>query len=189
MGRRYVQPGLDAAVWCPSGRWGPKRVKVTQCWAVLKAEDVYTSLLRDDASKVSPGRRGTLEWTLRDSSGCTSIAIGFELRANAVWRFGRVFLRCPKCNRLATRVYVPTSNCGAACRRCWGLTYESRQERTYRLGRSRWGVFFSPLMYARCRADDARQARAEAAARRYAERREILRRLRNDDRESGLPAF
>jgi hypothetical protein len=70
-----------------------------------------------------------------------------------------------------------------------GSRTESRQERNYKVGRSRWGQLFGPLTYACCRADDARQARAAAAARRYAERREILRRLRNDDRDSGLPAF
>lgn len=101
---------------------------MTQCWAVLRAEDVYTRLLRDDPSKVAPGRRGTLEWTLDDGSRSASVAIGFELRANAVWRFGRVFLTCPRCRGLATRIYVPTSDAWAACRRWWALTYESRRE-------------------------------------------------------------
>ena len=171
--RRYVRPGEDGAAWVSSGRWGPKRVRVTQCLAVLAAENVYTDLLRGDASKVRPGGRGTLEW--KPAGHSPPLSVEFELRANAVWRFGRPFLRCPRCGRLATRIYQPCANTGLACRRCWGLTYESRQQRNYKAGNSRWGMILSPLTYAMCRAEDARQARAEAAAKRYAERREILR--------------
>ena len=177
--RRYVTPGVDAAVWCPSGRWGPRRVRVSECWAVLRAEDVYTSLLRDDPARMTAGVRsrvrGTLGWTLPGRRGTDTTE--WELRPNAVWRFGRVFLRCPRCSRPATRLYVPTEDTRPACRRCWGLTYESRQRRTYRAGRSRWGLIFSPIVYAMLRADDAREERATAAEKRYAERREILERF------------
>ena len=174
--RRYIRPGEDAAVWIESGRWGPKRVKVSQCWATLRAEDVYTGLLRDDSKRARPGARGVLSWTL---SAEHTVEVAWELRANAVWRFGRVFLTCPACNRRATRIYIPGENFPARCRRCFGLTYESRQERNDKVGRSRtWGVLFSPLTYAMCRAEDAREARAEASSKRYAERREILKRGR-----------
>src|SRR5512143_2993002 len=105
--RRYVRPGIDAAVWIASGRWGPKRVTVSQCWATLRAEDVYTGLLRDDAARARPGARGVLWWTL---SGEHTAEVGWEFRANAVWRFGRVFLTCPACNRRATRIYLPVED-------------------------------------------------------------------------------
>ena len=169
--RRYIRPGQDAAVWT-GGRWGPRRIKVSECRAVLKAEEIYTDLLRDDSSRVRPGGRGTVEWTLSGHSA--PLSVKFELRANSVWRFGRLFLSCPRCGRLATRIYLPSEDSGLACRRCWGLSYESRQQRNYRAGSSPWGVILSPLTYAMCRAEDARQARAEAAAKRYAERRGIL---------------
>jgi hypothetical protein len=176
--RRYVTPSVDAAVWCPSGRWGPKRVRVTRCLALL-AEDAYTELLRDSAARARPGASGSVTWTVRNRAGrSASFAIDWELRPNAVWRHGRLFFRCPRCTRLATRLYVPCDDTGAACRRCWGLTYESRQERNYRPSRSRYGPLLSPRMYALCRADDARQARAAASKRRYAERREILARAK-----------
>ena len=177
--RRYIRPGEDAAVWIESGRWGPKRVKVSQCWATLRAEDVYTGLLRDNAMRARPGARGVLSWTL---AGEHTFEVEWEMRANAVWRFGRVFLACPKCRRRATRIYVPTERTPAACRRCFGLTYESRQHRNYKVGSGRgvWGALFSPLTYAMCRAEDAREERAAAAAKRFAERREILRRRRHD---------
>ena len=172
--RRYIWPGEDAAVWIESGRWGPKRVKVSQCWAALRAEDVYTGLLRDDAKRARPGARGVLSWTL---AGEHTFEVAWELRANTVWRFGRVFLTCPACNRRATRIYVPGESFPARCRRCWGLSYESRQRRNYKAGRSRWGVILSPLTYAMCRAEDAREARSAASLKRYAERREILKHL------------
>ena len=62
----------------------------------------------------------------------------------------------------------------AACRRCWWLSYESRQERNYKLGRSRWGLTFSPIMGARIQALGVSERRAEAAEEGYAERRQIL---------------
>jgi hypothetical protein len=176
--RQYIRPGVDAGVWISSGRWGPKRVRVTQCWAVLRAEDVYTGLLRTASGRTQPGERGEVAWS--PDGKREPVSVSWELQANAVWRFGRLFLRCPRCQRRATRVYVPTEHAFAACRRCWGLTYESRQERSYKPGRSRWGLILSPLAYALCRANDARQARAAAAAKRHAERREILRRRDRD---------
>jgi hypothetical protein len=86
---------------------------------------------------------------------------------------GRLFLRCPKCGRLATRIYVPTAETPAACRRCWGLTYESRQERNYKAGRS-FLAGYSLGDLSHWQTWSARERRAEAAAERYAERREIL---------------
>jgi hypothetical protein len=93
---------------------------------------------------------------------------------NAVWRFGRLFLRCPRCDRLATRIYVPTAESWAACRQCWGLTYESRQQRNYKGG----GMFayagITSRAVAECTTLSDRERRAEASAERYAERRSIL---------------
>ena len=172
--RRCITPGEDAAVWCPDGRFGPKRIRVEQCRA-LRAEDVYTGLLRENAARTKPGAYGWLMWTVEDSSGrSVPLSADWELRPNAVWQHGRLFFHCPRCARRATRLYVPRAGAGAGCRQCWGLTYESRQRRSYRPSRSRYGPIFSPRMYALIRADDARQARAAAAEKRYAERREIL---------------
>src|SRR2546422_10638852 len=49
--RRYVHPGATP-VWC-AGRWGRKRVRVTQCWAALTAEALYTRLMGDDLTAPS----------------------------------------------------------------------------------------------------------------------------------------
>jgi hypothetical protein len=168
--RRYVRPGHDTDVWVASGRWGPRRVRVTECWAVLKAEDVYTSLLRDDPNQARPGARGSVEWRLPGRS----LSVAWELRENAVWRFGRLFLECPKCSRRATRIYVPSDNAWPACRRCWGLTYESRQQWNYNTGSSLLSLNFGPVAY--WYTYDERRKRAEASEERYAERREILKR-------------
>ena len=51
--RRYVSLD-DVPVTCAE-RWGPKRVRVTQCWAALTAEDVYARLMRDELSAMRPG--------------------------------------------------------------------------------------------------------------------------------------
>lgn len=162
---RYLTAGA-LVVWC-AGRWGRKRVRVTQCWGALTAETVYTRLLRDSTG-IRPGARGSLTWTLPGRS----VSLDWELRANAVWRFGRAFLRCPRCQLLATRIYVPTADAWAACRRCWGLTYESRQLRNYRGSLS---SVWSQRTLAHWSTLSARERRAVAAAERRAERAAILR--------------
>lgn len=164
--RRYVVPREHAATWCPTGRWGPRRTRVTECRAVLTAENLYTRLLRDDSTKVQPGMCAQVVWTVDGRS----FALEWEIRANAVWRFGRVFYICPKCEGLATRIYVPTAEAWAACRRCWGLTYESRKS-NYRTG-----GFGGPMLGWWAKADTvlARERRRLASAARYAQRREIL---------------
>ena len=49
----------EAAVWCPGGRWGPRQTRVTECSHVLRAEDLYTALLKNDAPRVCAGASGT----------------------------------------------------------------------------------------------------------------------------------
>jgi hypothetical protein len=137
-------------------------VRVTQCWALCTAEAVYTELLRGGIDNRREGACGSVNW----SPPGRSVTVEWELRANAVWRFGRLFLRCPRCERRATRIYLPTPEAWPACRRCWGLTYESRQLRNYH-GDSSWA-------WAGWAAFHARENRAVAAAKRYAERRAIL---------------
>jgi hypothetical protein len=166
--RRYVTRE-DAAVWCPSGRWGPRRVRVTECVSVFRAEDVYTALLReaDQLRPVRPGARGSVTFSIEGRT----LSAAWEVRANAVWRFGRVFLRCSRCERLATRLYMPLAHSWAACRRCWGLTYESRQRANYRDCGRFAGLGLTSRSAAQWQTLSERERRAEAAAVRYAERR------------------
>ena len=98
------------------------------------------------------------------------LAFRWHVRPNAVWRFGRVFLECPRCNSRVTRLYVPTSEAWLACRRCWGLSYPS-QKQTYKSG-----GFLGPLLGSWGKAETvlARNRRRVAAQKRYAERRAIL---------------
>ena len=44
--------------------------------------------------------------------------VGWQIRPNAIWRLGRLFLACPACRRPATRLYVPTPAASPACRSC-----------------------------------------------------------------------
>jgi hypothetical protein len=159
-GRRYVIPG-DVPVWA-SGRWGPRRARVQQC-VTLAAELVYDDMVRKGET-FGPGSRAWLTWTPHDDNG-TSWTIAAEVRANAVWRRGRLFFRCPKCDRRATRLYVPLEGTQPQCRRCWGLSYES-QSRSYKAT----GVLaaLGPVAYY---TTDARDERREAARARYAARR------------------
>ena len=93
---------------------------------------------------------------------------------NAVWRFGRLFLRCPTCRRLITRVYVPTTPAPARCRVCWGLTYESRQHRPYKDSGLLAVAGLTLRWFAQSETLRERECRAEAARQRYAERRAIV---------------
>jgi hypothetical protein len=162
--RRYVRRE-DAAAWCPTGRWGPRRIRVTECAFVLRAETVYTVLLCDP-HRLCPGARGSATVSVRGFM----LTADWQIRANAVWRFGRVFLRCARCERLATRLYMPTASSWLACRRCWGLTYESRQRANYKdVGRfSALGLTCRSL--AKSQTISERERRSAAAAERFAER-------------------
>jgi hypothetical protein len=168
--RRFVT-AAEAPVWCRSGRWGPRRVRVTECWAMLTAEHVYTALLANSPERMRPDRCGSATWT-RDGR---TLSVDFEVRANAVWRFGRVFFRCARCRRLATRMYVPTADSWPACRRCWGLTYESRQRGNYKDTGSLPALGFTARSVAESQTLHERDRRAQEAVKRYAERRAILR--------------
>ena len=79
-------------------------MRVSEC-SVLRAEDVYTALLRDDAQAVMPGARGMIGLSISDRLHANV----WEVRPNAVWRRGRAFLRCRKCERRCTRVVPPAA--------------------------------------------------------------------------------
>jgi hypothetical protein len=117
------------------GKFGPRRVRVTECAVVITAESVYDMLLRDDPSKVKPGARVRLETTF----GNVSVVVS----PNAVWRRGRVFLVCVHCDRRSTRLYAPLATSSLRCRRCWGLSYQSTQQYNYKGGSLFAGMYFS----------------------------------------------
>jgi hypothetical protein len=144
-----------------AGRWGPRRVRVDECWAILTAEAAYTRLLTDPEA-MHVGGRGELTYVL----DARQVVVQFEIRRNAVWRYGRVFLRCPRCSGRVTRVYLPRSDAGPACRRCWGLTYHSRMA-DYKLR----GPFAYLGSWGEAATILARERRREASATRWAERR------------------
>lgn len=128
---------------------------------MVLAEDVYTQRLRYARFAVWSGSTGSIRWDLSNRS----VWIDWEVRANPVWRAGRLFLPCPKCHRLATRIYFPTADSSPGCRRCWGLTYESRQHRNYKDGGYWMGYLgVSSRSFAHLQTDEARQRRAAAAA-------------------------
>lgn len=179
-GRRPRQIGRgDAAVSCPGGRWGRRRTRVTECWAALRAEDNYTALLRDDATAVKPGARGTVTWTIGSGAESRSVSVGWEIRANGVWRRGRVFLACPRCDRRCTRLYLPLRDSWLACRRCWGLTYASRTLQNYKdslYGRGAFARMFrtSQRDWALLATHEKSKERREASLQRWAKRKRYL---------------
>lgn len=79
---------------------------MTECWAVMKAEDVYTALLEGGAA-IGPGWRAEMEAAVADRTFRYSAAVF----PNAVWRRGRVFLRCPSCAKWRTRLLRPAGGC------------------------------------------------------------------------------
>jgi hypothetical protein len=173
--RRWILPH-QAAVSCPGGRWGRRRTRVTECWTILKAEDFYTQLLREDAAKVRPGAAGSAIYTLK----AEVYRVEWEVRENSVWRRGRVFWRCPRCRRRCTRVYLPLETSWPACRRCWGLTYSSRKLQNYK--DSIWGRGIFAKMFGTSQRDqayqttrDCRTQRRALSRRRWTDRRAFLR--------------
>lgn len=129
--RRVV--GDDAGlVSVPEGRWGRRRVRVDECAGELAAETVYASARRQLGARLAPGYTGTFTTTIAG----VRFAVGLVVRPNALWAGGRLFLLCPECGGRCGRLYVPTVESGLlACRRCLGLTYESRAMRRANSGR------------------------------------------------------
>lgn len=169
---------FSAPVSC-RGRRGPRRVRVNQCLAVFHAEELYSKLLKDKPTVVRPGWRGGVAYTVEGASH----AVQWEVRANAVWRRGRVFFICPRCRNRCTRLYVPCvgfSPC--ACRQCCGLTYTSRALLNYK--DSMWGRGPFARMFGTTQRDYAyeitaelRQKRRARSRARWDERRPILEEL------------
>ena len=172
--RRRWAPAHELRVY-GSGRWGARRVRVSECRSVLRAEDLYTALLQHNAARVAPGARGTLTYAPEGQDFTAT----WEVRQNAVWRRGRVFLRCPRCCLYCTRLYVPTREAWLACRRCWGLTYDSRTMQNYK--DSLWGRGAIARVFGTTQRDwaiqrtyDDRIERRERAQNRWFQRRRYL---------------
>ena len=173
----YRAGAYQARVHCPGGRWGPRRVRTSECHAVLKAEDFYTALLKDDSERLGPGCLGSGSATV---SGRQHTA-QWEVRSNSVWRRGRVFLICPQCLMRCTRLYLPLETSWLACRRCWGLTYGSRTLQNYKdtpWGRGMFRAMFGTTQrdWALMTTGEKRQLRSEASRERWKQRRSFRRR-------------
>ena len=154
------------------GRWGRRRVRTSEC-RTFRAEELYSTLLTD-VRKFGPGDRGKATYAFEGAK----LVIDYEVRGNSVWRSGRVFFRCPRCERRCTRVYVPRCDAGPACRLCWGLTYPSRSLRSYK--NTVWGRGIVAKVIGETQRDraieatlEARADRRAASAERWAYRREL----------------
>ncbi len=181
--RRWIAPG-EAAVYCAAGRWGRRRTRVTECWSVFRAEELYTALLKDNAASVRPGGQGSVRYTVEGRE----VTASWEIRPNAVWRRGRVFLQCPRCSRRATRLYLPLADSWLACRTCWGLSYNSRALQNYK--NSLWGRGPIARMFGTSQRDwallatyDKRREQLERSRNRWSERRDLLARKRARTRD------
>jgi hypothetical protein len=135
---------------------------------ILAAELVYHELVCKGAT-FAPGWHKTFAWTPPDGAGA-SWDVKAEVLPNAVWRRGRLFFRCPRCEQRVTRLYIPLAGLEPRCRRCWGLSYES-QSWSYNASGG-LGSLFGPVAYVTtlCR----REERQRAARARYDARRAFL---------------
>jgi hypothetical protein len=97
-------------------------MRVEECAAALRAEEVYRVLIAECRDELRPGARGTVTWRAPGRA----YHLAWCVRRNLLWRHGRVFLLCPQCTARVARVYAPVESAAAACRRCWGLSYVSR---------------------------------------------------------------
>lgn len=177
MGRRRSIARGETAVWCPGGRWGPRRTRVTECYGVVRAEDVYTALIFDnkDRSTPRPGIVGSANLRI----GERDVSLDWELRVNAVWRVGRLFLKCRSCSRRCTRLYMPLANLDLRCRTCYGLSYYSRALNNYKDSLWGRGPFARMFMtthreWAILATQESRLKKREASIERWQKRRAAL---------------
>src|SRR5215204_667991 len=105
---------LDARAHCPRGRWGPRRVRVDECEVAFCAESLYDLFIRTGATPIP------VTGTMVHRYAGRELATAWRCTENVVWRYGRVFLICPRCREHRTRLYVPVLGASAACWSCWG---------------------------------------------------------------------
>jgi hypothetical protein len=117
---------LDARAHCPRGRWGPRRVRVDECEVAFCAESLYDLFIRTGGTPIPATGTMVHRYAGRE------LATAWRRTENVVWRYGRVFLICPRCREHRTRLYIPVVGAPAACRSCWGLTYASRSLYNYK---------------------------------------------------------
>jgi hypothetical protein len=164
--RRSVDAG-GLAAWCERGEGRRRRARVEECVSVT-AEGVYAVMLRDARWMLQPGATGELSWIINGRSR----PVVWEVRANRLWRHGRMFLNCAGCGRRATRIYAPADASAPACRLCWGLAYQSQQF-NYRPGGPLRAFGISHRQFAQ-RLTSLKRQRARATARaRLAARRTL----------------
>jgi hypothetical protein len=152
-------------VFVRTGRWGRRRVRVEQCWAVVRTEDLYGRMLHSDL-KAGSSAGVEVHVALQNSNLVSAWHLTVELVPNRIWRIGRLFLLCPRCSRRATRLYVPLSGDEPKCRCCWGLNYESQS----------WSYHGDWWQRLSCysTSDNKREAARRAARKRYVTRRRAL---------------
>lgn len=124
--KRHILP--TEADCFASGKWGRRRVRTSECWATIRAEDSYTAVTGSTFPPEASKSRAQLTWTI----GARQLSGNCELVPNRIWRAGRLFLLCPRCARRCTRLYLPLESSWLACRQCWGLTYDSRAISNYK---------------------------------------------------------
>lgn len=144
--RRCVEPA-QVGVYVREGRWGPRRLRVTECAEVITAETVY-DLAVGLGVGLRPGFTAAIEMplvttnTISDTSDRTAgWLLSIEVLPNPIWRFGRLFFRCPRCTRRITRLYIPVAGRTPECRTCWGLTYASQSWSYHLDGHSRQACY------------------------------------------------
>lgn len=146
------------AISC-GGRFGRRRVRVNQCWLILRAEETYDAIPESVTKEHHT-------FTVRCDGGQWRVTA--ELRPNPIWRLGRLFYRCSQCGNLATRLYVPRPELDMRCRTCWGLSYESKS----------WSYHGGFMGWARDICLSATEARREVRRLRSLHRRSQRRRIR-----------
>lgn len=152
-----------------SGRWGVRRVRVSEC-RVIRAESLYDRMLREGRAP-KPGEHGEVFV----NGGCR---VSWESVENRIWAFGRLFLRCGRCGKRATRLYAPTPTSEPECRECWGLTYATRTLGNYKpFGGGLLRAFgLTPRDWTMMDTADRRSEARRKARARYAERSATQRR-------------
>jgi len=151
------------------GRWGRRRVRVTECAYVLRAEALYDQRLRAGLP-YAPGDCGQARVIVQGRL----LAADWMTVPNRLWAHGRVFLLCAKCEHRVTRLYLVTlQSARLECRRCLGLTYWSRTHGDYRQ-RGGWldnALGVAQADWTRLHTSEERRSAKAAARVRYQERR------------------
>ncbi len=121
---RWTTPSR-AAVCCPGRTAGRRRTRVTECFGVLRAEEIYTSTPQGNARAAAPGRRGSAIYKLATAEVAADWEVS-ERRSTSQERKRREIRREKELGTIALSVRAGSANAYTPRQHRWNRRHSGR---------------------------------------------------------------